>query len=46
VASSFAPPPPGTRENEDPQPAPALHPPLPPTSTEFAHRVLADRNLP
>src|SRR6267142_6482731 len=44
VRSSFAPP--GTQEDEDPQPAPAPHSPLPPTSTEFAQRVLAGLNLP
>ena len=43
VASSFTSP--GAQEDADPQPAPAPHTPLPPTSTEFVQRVLAGRNL-
>src|SRR5206468_1989120 len=42
VASSFAPL--SAQENEDPQPAPAPHTPLPPTSAEFVQRVVAARN--
>jgi hypothetical protein len=43
VRSSFAPP--GPQEDDDPQPDPAPHAPLPPTSAEFVQRVLASRNL-
>jgi hypothetical protein len=43
VRSSF--PPPDPQEDENPQPDPAAHAPLPPTSAEFVQRVLGRSEL-